>query len=115
MVGRGADDARSAPPIPIGSCASGTSRASPAGGPGAELTSAVETPLARALPVVSDFTGAPWQAERLAWRLLLLATVLFLGVVLGGWYAVRWYIGNAIVINQGFGQLDRGRRLHSAG
>ena len=82
--------------------------ASPAGGPGAELTSAVETPLARALPVVSDFTGAPWQAERLAWRLLLLATVLFLGVVLGGWYAVRWYIGNAIVINQGFGQRIEG-------
>ena len=79
-----------------------------AAAPGAELSSAVETPLARALPVVSDFTGAPWQAERLAWRLLLLATVLFLGVVLGGWYAVRWYIGNAIVSNQGFGRLIEG-------
>ncbi len=82
--------------------------ASPAGGTEAELTSAVEPPLARALPVVSDFTGAPWQAERLAWRLLLLAAVLFLGLVLGGWYAVRWYIGNAIVINQGFGQRVEG-------
>lgn len=80
----------------------------PAASPGAELTSAVETPLARDLPVVSDFTGAPRQAERLAWRLLLLATVLFLGVVLGGWYAVQWYIGNAIVINQGFGQRVEG-------
>ncbi len=77
-------------------------------GPGAELTSAVETPLAHPLPVVSDFTGAPWQAERLAWRLLLLATVLFLGVFLGGWYVVQWYIGNAIVINQGFGQRVEG-------
>ena len=82
--------------------------ASPAGGPGAGLTSAVETPLARALPVVSDFTGAPWQAERLAWRLLLLAAVFFLALILGGWYAVRWYIGNAIVINQGFGQRIEG-------
>ena len=77
-------------------------------GPEARLSSAVETPLARALPVVSDFTGAPWQAERLAWRLLLLATVLFLALVFGGWSAVRWYIGNAIVVNQGFGRLIEG-------
>ena len=77
-------------------------------GPEARLSSAVETPLARALPVVSDFTGAPWQAERLAWRLLLLATVLFLALVFGGWSAVRWYIGNAIVVNQGFGQRVEG-------
>ncbi len=74
----------------------------------AELTSAVETPLARALPIVSDFTGAPRQAERLAWRLLLLAAVFFLALVLGGWYAVRWYIGNASIINQGFGQRVEG-------
>ena len=77
-------------------------------GPEARLSSAVETPLARALPVVSDFTGAPWQAERLAWRLLLLATVFFLALVIGGWYTVRWYIGNAIVVNQGFGRLIEG-------
>ena len=74
----------------------------------AELTSAVETPLARALPIVSDFTGAPRQAERLAWRLLLLAAVLFLALVLGGWYAVQWYIGNARIVNQGFSQRIEG-------
>ncbi|MAG35962.1 MAG: hypothetical protein CL878_06930 [Dehalococcoidia bacterium] len=81
---------------------------SPADRPEAEVTQTVEAPLARALPTVSDFTGRPPQAERLAWRLLLLAAVVFLTIVLGGWYAGRWYVGNASITSPGLGQRIEG-------
>lgn len=81
---------------------------SPAGRPGEGLTQKVVAPLARVLPTVSGFTGRPQQAERLAWRLLILAAVAFLTFGLGGWYVGRWYVGNASIASPGLGQRIEG-------